>query len=545
MIHKTFVLAIVALLALPGASALWGAKGSFEPDTTKDATEGWMFTTPDTVSVKGASQRDAGNVHKVYFNAFQGTSSNVVGVGFSPNSATLGTAHAMTPNRPYAILGVWKDCNNDGFIGLGDKGLWEYRSEILAALGPTTICKAQSMPAQGFHAGSTQPFAVHNDGVWVHEFLPIGWDTNKPQFADKNMFNINDAKARVWGDYDLPGDPGRLICWISNQPVGTFHSVGQLAEYLDCFAARRFSGAMTTITTLTGTGPQWNQIKATKNPWGEEYDQSYVKAFDCSQPQITHVKVSDPNEFGVSQPMVPQTNLGGSPAGTANETASAMNDCDRSDNQNQDRSEWEASVARGPYQTESETVQAQYSDKHETDWVFSNTEGVRGQTVGTVAPPLGATSAQDAGTGLLNDVWSPGSLSTTYNGFYTAGRDSLDKVKHMTFYAFIDPNLITGMGLSVPKATVGIYGSEACTSGIDNSQPPKNGWKCAPNQWTATARAVPDLCYGTNTGEGCDIQWVRVGQSYQLRDIDCFDESVSAARSASVTWGTIAGGRCA
>src|SRR5439155_20516801 len=136
----------------------------------------------------------------------------VVGVGYwgacvgpsvSPNVGALGTATPLDPYTPMAVLGVWKDCNEDGYIGYGDQGLLEYRSELLAL--SSSVCPPRSTPIDPTTGRVPYDwFPSHNDGSWVRELLPIGWDrqglsiTGQPY--DLNIYDINDSGARVWAD---------------------------------------------------------------------------------------------------------------------------------------------------------------------------------------------------------------------------------------------------------------------------------------------------------------------------------------------------------
>jgi hypothetical protein len=105
------VLAMAILLTAPSALAEWKGRGFYEPDTEFDTTQGWMFANPDV-------NPDAG-IRQVYFSGYAGQSHGVH-TAFNPNVATTGSQIMPYPTIVSAFLGVWKDCNSDGFIGLAE-----------------------------------------------------------------------------------------------------------------------------------------------------------------------------------------------------------------------------------------------------------------------------------------------------------------------------------------------------------------------------------------------------------------------------------------
>ena len=127
-ILRTYVtscaVALAAVLCAPaGVAAGWGSYGSAEPDTHYDRDGGTMWT-----DAPGATS------DRVYFNVYaaQGPD-NVAAV----NSATLGSRLFGSPLYATfdALLGVWADCNHDGYVGLGDTGALEYVATASEAAG--------------------------------------------------------------------------------------------------------------------------------------------------------------------------------------------------------------------------------------------------------------------------------------------------------------------------------------------------------------------------------------------------------------------------
>ena len=207
MQHKKFIVtAVVALMAAVPAAGAWSSQGAFEPDTLRDVQDGFMFLEPDTDPAESKEQ--------VYFNLIQ----HAYVTSVNPNVGAAKTGIRSTPTQTLsAFLGVWKDCNADGYIGAAESAIHEYRSELLL---DSTIC-----PAGG----------VYNSGDWVYEFRWIGWNdqtSNETNFGFRNI--VNDTSSRVWADLGLPGAVGGGTCPINPQPEGTTASTGGMISYLAC-----------------------------------------------------------------------------------------------------------------------------------------------------------------------------------------------------------------------------------------------------------------------------------------------------------------------
>ncbi|HVM45985.1 MAG TPA: hypothetical protein VM582_08635, partial [Candidatus Thermoplasmatota archaeon] len=195
---------MVLLLALPVAGAQWRAVGGLEPDTPEDVEHGRMFDRP----LPG----------RVYFQAFVAlpeTSSN-------PNVALLGTRVLPAPAAHHrALLGIWTDCNGDGYIGNAESALQDYSARLLL--------DSARCPAEVYRG-----FPIHNDGQWVSELLMIGMVDpceHEPERAVRDACGV-DAFAPnervfyvdhtfVWGDLGAPGSIPRAECILAPLPRGT------------------------------------------------------------------------------------------------------------------------------------------------------------------------------------------------------------------------------------------------------------------------------------------------------------------------------------
>ena len=539
-----FIAVAIILCVTPSALASWSAKGNYEPDTLLDKNSGYMFN--DAVN----AQKSTGNY--VYFNAIQ--SNNIppnLGAPVSANLATLQTQQMSTPYQAMALLGVWRDCNKDNVIGFGDNGLFEYRTELLL---DTSICPKQSIPSNwGYPTYSDAGGIIHNDGTWIREFIPIGYDSHFARGTpggNLNHYKVEDIGARVWGDFGLPGAPAGNICWLNPSPPGSYHTVGQIEDKMDCYAG--FAIMNMVVPNLGPATATYNTVRATHNPWGEPSDASDATVFDCNTPVGPRVTASSAFTFQLHAPKVPPTtSTSGSVGGTVNETANGLDDCDRSKN---DGERWEGQVSNLPYSQEQGTVSAQKSgEKIQTDQQFKFGQGVRG-----VSPfsTLGPGANKDAGTNTADPfgTWGTNSLCTTCNQYSRGTVSQSDplgqfKVQHQTYYAFVSSKAVGDYGLTIPHANER-YGAGPCgtsTTGI------YNGWDCDKSHWyknvdgSSSNQGDPNLGEATpdNPSNGGVAMGARPGDLYNLRDVDCFDQSVGPARDIGVSWGTLTGTKCA
>lgn len=549
----------VSILAAPAAAATWGAKGSFEPDTLADLSGGFMF--PDADQSPDLTHR------RVYFNGFFGQLGGV-GAGLTtsvnPNFAASETSVQPVPANAYAILGVWKDCNHDGYMGYGDNALWEYRVELLPA---DHVCAART----------TDPHDVgyipqHNDGTWVRELLPISWD-NVATSANENPYNFNDTNARVWADYGAPGAQTRGTCLFLPQARGTFQSTGGMMRWLDCYSGHRGAAAISLAAHEAGAhelafddapAHRPDQSASTlnrPNPWGRPDDEAVVTAFDCSQPPVPYA-VSDPTDPGNGRgalhevvvpgvttvrltndrghflngsqrpPSASAPNPEGSPSGTMNETwEGSAGDCDRDDNEPSN------ALETLPYAAEGGAEPVSPEGRSRSDFVLFSREESRQPSALTDLLGRG-TPQEDFGVAFARTTGFWESLTTTplsrtpYLDRETLGAE---RVTFVTFYAYTSKGVLVANGLLAPSATPGAYGAEAC-----NQAP--SPFVCDSSRWWKDATGAdinPDApgLPGQKAG-------VTVGQPYRFRDIDCIDTSAAALRDANVQWGAVSGTAC-
>lgn len=227
---------LVILLLAPLAGASWMAAGGQEPDTPQDANN--MFADPD---------RSPGPAHRVYFQAFQ----TLPETSLSPNVGALGSRLLPAPSVHHrAMLGVWKDCNADGYIGLAESALQDYPAVLLL---DKSLCPASSDPGAA------------NDGAYVNEMRWIGM-VDPCEHADdayrlahcpgvdafaKNERVLYANGTYVWGDTGAPGDIPRTECILAPLPSGSTSGSGALIGYADCQSRR---GVARTVNDLDPDG---------------------------------------------------------------------------------------------------------------------------------------------------------------------------------------------------------------------------------------------------------------------------------------------------
>jgi hypothetical protein len=539
--------ALAIILAVsPMALADWGAKGIHEPQTTHDRNDGYMWLDPDV-------SRGVTGPNKVYMATIQTTSNPSLTLADSANLATLDTRHQMTPTQYYVLLGVWRDCNNDGFIGDGDNGLFEYRTTLLDSTVGDSICPQQNVPwgpswtTTAFEANEYGGL-IHNDGTWVHEFIPIGYDNHAASNArgvNTNPFKVVDVNARVWVDNGLPGASVGGRCWIDPTPPGTFHTVGAIEDYADCFAGNLVQDNIGHATSLSpALASDYASLRAMDNPWGDQSQSSDVIAFDCSKPIVSE-SAPEVTKITVNQPIVPpHVSTSGTIGGTVNETAYDTTTCNRATDPNP--SDTQQQVANLPYSHESPRVSdEQPGVRTENDHQFTFNQGTRAYGVPGAGTALGPGAMTDAGT---NDVfnygvWQSDDTCVTCEGYFT--RQSVGDVtspnapanfavQEVTAYAFVSSTAISQYGLWLPKASgpgvapsSSTYGAEACGSALSGVI---NGWDCNGADWFKNVDGSSSRLKDTNDGNAA--MGALPGDPYNMRVVSCYDEGVNVQTPA-------------
>lgn len=579
--------AVLSLTIVPSSALGWGFVGTTEPDSSLDQGGGWMFQGVD-VSPNQATRH-------VYLDAFlAGPAETAV----SPNAALIGSSIVVGNYGYWALLGVWKDCNRDGVVGLADQGVTEYRAELLL---DTSVCPREPTP-------SPIPrdwFPSHNDGTWVRELIPLQWlelttpPDPKDASLDANPFNANDNGARVWIDEGVPGEAHVAAgsCHGYPPPTGSLRSTGGLLNWEDCFDQYRQTDAIDMVAMQNGllspisfddaSRDQAHSRSAANlaNPWGNERDATAVDAWDCDQAPLAQETLRDPTEesssandglifrgtiiVNVSAPRVPPVvGLGGSPAGTANATGSGFDRCWRNDRN--DRATQASllpghagdALANAPYALEgtASNLVLKASTVNMVPVELDRSISLFG-LLGSSAPPnlgipIGGNDQQQlvfSGTDVTDVTGAPfpsfNSPGTGGDGlWYAAPSSTATSIPAATStYAFVSPSAVSSYGLTLPKGTaVGSYAVEVCGAG--NGQ--ASGWDCDATHWYRDANGkdisprshylgrdpTSTLPCSPKNDAGCLSYGARPGEAFNLRDVDCYDESFNGARQNGITY---------
>ncbi|HVM44758.1 MAG TPA: hypothetical protein VM582_02390 [Candidatus Thermoplasmatota archaeon] len=170
-------------------------RGTHEPDTALDDRHFMFF---------GVDYADA--APRVHFNAWPEGAPRTT---LNPNVALLGTGIQPHVVRFHAVLGVWRDCNDDRYVGHAELGLLEYHP---SAAGFANRCAASDPNGAG-----TYP---HNDGTWVRELIWLGPASTALGEPRRNPTNEYLDGVLVWGDWGQPGDAPEQRCRAPPAPAG-------------------------------------------------------------------------------------------------------------------------------------------------------------------------------------------------------------------------------------------------------------------------------------------------------------------------------------
>lgn len=587
-------LALVLSLLAPSAVA-WGLKGSNEPDTPHDRDDGYMWPSPYV-----------GPQRRVYFNVV----AEVSPVGVNPNVGALGTRIRPAPHVSYeAFLGVWRDCNGDGYLGLADGAVIEYPA--------VQLLDAHLCPPSAANARIT-----HNDGQWVYELVPLG-PADSARHPSNDTYQLarlyNDTGALVWGDLQAPdGKPAAHSCPVAPLPRGTTASTGGLVGYADCYLDRRGAGLLLSLAGGTGLAfedpehpersdsplDQHSPVTLYGDParggspglLREESDDPAATVWDCSDPKggydardptagegqrgaLSSVDLDDPTGerlsgakgaegvfevvlfernpqthqghmhrdvadgegtyYAVPRPSGQVTNPQGSWYDALNATEHGL--LEGCDERRDAVPGWTTGSLLGTaYSPVEDDVSGVGLVRRQSDVVFDFKQNAFSyQESGTLSNGnlglpflgdiVGHSIPQDYGVSALR------SASATGPGWFgnalgpqepqAISRQDLtpEGSTHATFYASVGAAAVSTYSLVFPGAT-GAYGAEWCGGVIAPGAPTRAGWACDPTLWWR-----PDLS-GTsmprNANNGREIG-ARVGQAFQLRDVDCWDGRVT------------------
>lgn len=569
MTTRRYVLvSALALLAASSGAMAWSGKGSWEPSTAPDRTDGFMFPTAD-VSPTG---------NKVYFNGFLTDGEGIV-TSTSPNLGSIQTGFQTRAALPMVMMGVWKDCNHDDFVGNSEAN-WIYPAALPGV--DTTLCP----PTPGV-------FPTHNDGKWIYEFNGISWENKTRNGLSGDLNTLVDNGAHVWADFGLPDTVLTPVCDLSPQPAGTFQSTGGALALADCQDNYRITHTINTVATTTGLTmlsfgdkPDGHQGESRSllnvvYPLGESSDDSYARAYDCSSPperrQVTDptgpreptrgevpgvVKFTVPGSSGYllnltlnTRPTTPTANTRGSFWGTVNQTDADSGNCSRTGSCQVEMSgvtstcggsgtlgDLDHCVGGVVLIVCEQTVAREFHGRVRPDSLLVSEQWKHNYAASD--PVTDASDKQsDLYGGNFRKFWY------TFDNVDNTGPVSRDvsfaPAQYWTFYGFVSPGAVSQYSLRLPGST-GTYGNEACAASASDG---KVRFDCNKLHWWLNADGTPITardagslyCWDEKTG--CDPR-VYVGDVYNLRDIDCYDYSIGLLRENGLTTAQLAGNPC-
>lgn len=556
----------LAVTASPVAFAAWSTDGSIEPDYAADVTDGFMFANPDV--------NPSTAVKSVYFNVV----TSAAWTNANPNVGATGSRMISYPAEARsAFIGVWKDCNDDGYVGLGEGALFEYP---VALLGSDDICEAGT--------------SDHNDGTTVREFLWIVDADAIP--ADRLPAKyIDDDAVTMWGLLGLPpkevsGGGDDNSCFV-NPPVGFGASTGSMLDFGDCLIGHAIANAITDVDNgefcVVGVTAEWicpqngTEAPGTGLGFGDSrYPNGDANARCSASPLNQEIMIwgtpqECPNRWGGSAGLItrgsqddatftvwdcpsgdlnPQVHATpddrGSLYESVNNTAGfdAPGDC-------QDSKLWDPALNQeAAVESGTSRVSSDYDFNFYPPGICSVSRRANNIEVALpvcVNPP---TALGSVGTAFTRTYSGAAYLSrsaflaitppnvevrgSNVNEFEPDGESPF----YMTFYA-----KVSATGLTLPSTKTGVYGKEFCG---DNEQGTFNGWNCDASQWYAYydstgvasdgSGATGPACTWIVEREGylgkadpCDgnarLMGAIPGDSYNLRDIDCYDGSAASS----------------
>lgn len=540
---------LVVLLLSPAATAGWRAAGSLEPDSAADRADGMMWPEPDTARENA----------RIYFAAFQA----VEGTSVNPNVAATGS-RVLPPGAVHhrALLGAWKDCDRDGYVGSAETALFDYPA---SALLDDALCP---------------PGTRFNEAGWVTEMIMVGMVDpcerlrcgTAPAFVENERVLYADG-TMVWGDRGLPGAAPAATCAPAPMPAGSTRTAGGLLAHVDCqtgallrptLAAADATGALGAtldaplpVTPFGGAAGPGVLEAGTARPAARAYDCAAEPALVVRDPEgARRVEVEDPTGLLASDKFptvivfgtlgleggfedhdgddatpgvltllatdgegayarVP----GGAPSADAR--GSAWDAIEGAECDDARREQLRAAHPK-PF-VESEIARASTA-KDRADVVLRFYDGHRG-IHDRIDPYTGPTTPADGGVFALRHdhpaagpMWNADAASVNEPQLLSRSTLEPQGVVVWTYHAAVGVEAFAAGWLA---RGAWAYGAEACGGATTGES---NGWACAPEAWWRGADgedARPRYQDGATPYAPVPGEW------YHARDVDCYDGSVA------------------
>lgn len=248
----------MAVGTLGPAAATHGAwlagTGAFEPSTRYDDAR-HMFQSANQ------APRD-----RVYFNGFVAHSDGIAVPRYDVN---VDGGSLVSPGGTYfmAVLGFWRDCNKDGYIGAkvvpANWGNFAAYPRELVEAGAITLDTAVCPAGSAYNPMGS---------AWIDEFRVIGpgaaWEPyEQAAYAKRcgnptgvnialcaiertdDRYDVTDNASKVWADWGFPGGPHIPHQGLVPQPRGTYSDSDNTLYYVDFALQGPFSGALGDLWT--------------------------------------------------------------------------------------------------------------------------------------------------------------------------------------------------------------------------------------------------------------------------------------------------------
>lgn len=573
-----FPLLVLLLLGLgANAAATHGAwlagSGELEPSTRFDSRS-YMFQVPNQ-----------NRVDQIYFNLRFISTPTGVPATYAASNVDGGNVYPPAGAYPVATLGFWRDCNRDGYIGFkvagasyGSLGQYSrFAAENAGAPLDPAICPLGSAYWR-YNDEANGPSELVDELRSIGPCPPTDPWACDPRESGSPQWHTNDVLGngtRVWGDWGLPGFTHVPWSPLLPMPEGALQDSEGTLGFVDAATMGTFSSAFGSawdekpnvgecdephpefLEGPGGTCGLWplhqverlgNDSTCSTGPCA--HPDPLVTVFDtegdegCDDMLAMSMPVDDATLYARLPVIWPDVNpnflADGSVSGTlAHVSRSTRGVTVTSDGEpdgcadsggdlsdNCGISPCEAGSIAGIHVRPSFVLRYQWA---------TSTDALAWFGFDRISLDLGTESEVDPDAGYSREVGPPGGW---YGKEVWAPRPprhvwgTIDPA-YTTSYADVYNQALTNAGASPALALPGgtqnrfRYGSDACasfTSGPSNVNP-RTDWDCSVTTWNEDARSRGDPTSPT------------LADPYDLRDVDCYDNTLSDRIDRSVKLG--------
>lgn len=497
----------------------------------------------------------------VYLNGFLLHEGGPVG---SFDATIMGTGIASpTAIRLGAVFGVWRDCDGDGYIGSRLAGSHGAFGAYPRALALQPIDEAVCPPGSIWNptdAATNSPNGLIDEFRAIGPRDPLGECPECGEGERPDPDDLYEPASRVWADWGAPGGPhSRYDGAAGGLPEGTMHDSNGALAYADALLIGRLSETLgptwRTIPTIgacpedprlltgstigissyqvgtCGLWPLW-QVERVLGPSGEDQPESLLRLWGSEEDTNGDgAACNDQLDLALGDRRVAIDRLAprisrepatrGSVRGTVSDAHRATGGLT-----------FDGSCGDGtttPAFPESEQDSIETTHRRPSDTLVHRFD-VRSEALAEYGF---ANSPPDLGVGVVS---GPASLVGDNGGGWVGSTAWVARPPRVgwawttnsavTFYADASSESLAkhnyGLSPVFPSRGGFRYGTDACTT-ILTGPPAVNalGWDCSHSSWLAKRAA-----------DGAPSRPV-LGDSYRLRDVDCYDNEIGDAAPPS------------